>query len=258
VERAAQVLLIIAGLINSVIAIGLALDMSWAAGFWPWPDGRMTHLFWGSILAAIGIAVLWVGLRREWAALPAGALNLVVMMGGIAIFLFTFKPPDGTSYILYGIGAGIIAILNLCLFFWSPRPPISHSQQTPMLVRYSFTLFTVVLILVGGALILKTPNIMPWPLKPETSVLIGWIFVGDAFYFLYALLRPDWPAARAQLWSFLVYDLVLIVPFITFLGAVQPHLMVSLWIYIAVLVYSSALAIYFLFIHQDTRVWPAR
>lgn len=263
-ERAARGLLVIAGLFNFVVAAGLAFQMEWATSFWPLPDGRFTLLFWGAVLAAIGVAVLWVGLRREWAALPAGALNLLVMMGGISVFLFTFEPaPDQASVmppsvIPFAIGAGIIAVVNLCLFFWSPRPSTVSIQKTPMLVRFSFTLFAVVLLIVGAALALKTPNIMPWPLKPETSVMIGWIFIGDCFYFLYALLRPDWPSARAQLWSFLVYDLVLIVPFVAHIQTVPPHLRVSLILYIAVLVYSGLLAIYFLFIHQATRIWLVR
>jgi hypothetical protein len=133
------------------------------------------------------------------------------------------------------------------------RSPVRKEDPLPFMVKFSYALFILVLVVVGTALILKRPNTFPWPLKPETSVMIGLIFIGDAFYFLYGLLRPYWPYSRAQLWSFLVYDLVLIVPFLDHLGKVQPELRMSLVSYIAVLVYSALIAIYYLFIYPQRR-----
>ena len=67
----------------------------------------------------------------------------------------------------------------------------------------SFGLFTLILILAGGALIFRVPTIFPWPLNPDSSVLFGCIFLGDAFYFFYGLLVPRWSNACGQLLSFL-------------------------------------------------------
>jgi hypothetical protein len=153
------------------------------------------------------------------------------------------------------VGCGLFAVFNLWLFLWSRRLPVAETQPTPRLVSISYAAFAAVLILVGGALVLKTPNVFPWPLKPETSVVFGWIFIGDAFYFLHALLRRTWQSARAQLWSFLAYDLVLIGPFLAHLAVVKPELLTSLLVYMAVLVYSGGLAIYYLFINRATRAW---
>ena len=51
---------------------------------------------------------------------------------------------------------------------------------------------------------------------------------------------------------------MLIVPFIAHLSTVQPNLRPNLIIYIAVLVYSGSLAIYFLLLNPATRVWQPR
>jgi hypothetical protein len=67
-------------------------------------------------------------------------------------------------------------------------------------------------------------------------------------------LRPSWPFSRAQLWSFLAYDLVLIGPLVAHIRAVPPELLSNLLIYIAILVYSGGLAIYYLFLNRATRV----
>lgn len=138
---------------------------------------------------------------------------------------------------------------------WAHRLPARNPIPTPRLVSVSYGLFAAILVLIGVALILKTPNIMPWPLKPETSAVFGWIFLGDAFYFLYGLLRPSWQYARAQLWSFLAYDLVLNSSGLTLLRWARNGPMINLLVYLVVLVYSGGLAIY-LFVNERTRAWP--
>jgi hypothetical protein len=85
-------------------------------------------------------------------------------------------------------------------------------------------------------------------------VIFGCIFLGDAFYFLYGMFRPQWHNALGQLLSFLAYDLVLIIPFIGLLNTVKPERYVNLVVYLAVLLYSAGLAIYYLFINTQTRL----
>jgi hypothetical protein len=106
-------------------------------------------------------------------------------------------------------------------------------------------------------LIFKLP-IFPWAVKPDTSVLFGSIFVGDAFYFLYGLLYPRWHNALGQLLSFLAYDVVLIISFLQLFGNIKPEFIASLILYIVVLLYSGGLAIYYLFISPATRDWSAQ
>ena len=129
----------------------------------------------------------------------------------------------------------------------------------PAPVRYSFALFAVVLFLVGTALVLKRPNIFPWVLSTELSVLYGWIFLGAMCYFIYGFFVPKWANAKGQLLGFLAYDLVLIVPYLSHFSKVSDELRLSLIIYVAVIIYSGLLAIYYLFINPSTRLqWMSR
>jgi hypothetical protein len=256
VKRIIRVLLILGGFGLLFMAFGYATQMSWAINTWPWPDGRLSYLFVASIQAAIAAAMLRIGFSGEWPSIAAGALNLAVMMGGIAVFLYGYAGTVNLPrFIWLAVGAGLFALVSLYLFYRVLRQPIPAAwhRPTPRPVLVSYGIFTVTLVVVGLLLILRTPNIMPWPLKPETSVMIGWIFFGDAFYFLYAILRPQWAYARTQLWSFLAYDLVLIAPFVAHLTQVQPELRTSLILYLVVLLYSGSLAVYYLFIHPATR-----
>jgi len=124
----------------------------------------------------------------------------------------------------------------------------------PTLARASFAFFVIALIIAGGALVLKTPNILPWRVTPELGVMSGWFFLGAAAYFTYALLRPAWANTAGQLAGFLAYDLILIVPFLQRLPTIAPELQISLYIYIAVVVYSGLLALYYLFLNPATRI----
>jgi hypothetical protein len=146
----------------------------------------------------------------------------------------------------------LIAAASGIAFFWSRRIPLHDSRPTPLPVRVSFGIFAAALILTGGALVFRTP-VFPWELNPDSSVIFGCIFIGDAFYFLHAFFYPRWHNALGQLLSFLAYDLVLIGPFLALFRTVEPEHQVSLIVYVAVLLYSGGLAVYYLFIHPQTR-----
>lgn len=85
-----RILLVAAGIANLVLAVGYSFQMPWTVNTWPWPDGRLSYLFVGSILAAIAAVTLWIGVSGEWEPLAAGALNLIVMMGGPRRVLLPF------------------------------------------------------------------------------------------------------------------------------------------------------------------------
>jgi len=253
-QRVIRSVLVIGGILTLGLAVGYAWQMPWAINTWLWEDSRFSYIFVASMQAAIAAAMIWIGLSGELGIAAAGALNLVVMMGGMAVYLGQVARQPAREYLIYyAIGCGLFALFNVLLFFWSRRIPIRDPRPTPWPVRLSYGLFTAVLVVVGGALILQTPNIFPWPLKPESSVVFGWMFLGDAFYFLYALLYARWHAARAQLWSFLAYDLVLLGPFLLHFQTVKPELRNGLIVYTGVLVYSGLLAVYYLLLNRATR-----
>ncbi|MBN8655462.1 MAG: hypothetical protein J0M11_06975 [Anaerolineae bacterium] len=240
------------GLVFLLLAFGFIFRNPLALAIWPWEDGRYSYLFIGSILAAISAAALWIGWTGEFGALPAGALNVFVIALTTSIYFFQLASQGRESMILYGLLSLLSAVLSLIAFFWSVRIPLMDERPMPKLVRVSFGLFIASLFLAGGALVLKA-HIFPWALNPDSSVIFGCIFLGDAFYFLYGLFRPKWHNAKGQLLSFLAYDLVLIVPFIGLINDVSPEHLLGLVVYIAVLVYSGGLAVYYLLIHPQTR-----
>jgi hypothetical protein len=246
----------ILGVIFLIFAVGFYFQMSWATNIWPWQDGRLSYIFIASIMASIGMPILWIGWSGEWGAMAGGAINLGISYVGISVFLFQlYSQTQNDRLLAYSLGCGMLALVNLGILFWSLRYPIHDSRQLPRLVQISFVVFTIVLLLVGSALILRSPTIFPWPLSPDTSVMFGWIFLGAAFYFIYAILNPSWHNAQGQLLGFLAYDLVLLVPFVGHLSTVKPEHMLSLVIYMVVIAFSAALAIYYLFINKPTRQW---
>jgi hypothetical protein len=247
-------ILILVGCLSLLTALGFYLQLSWVTQIWPVQSGRLSNIFVSSIMAAIGAPIVWIGLSSETRAMAGGALNLLVANAGFAISTFPFYAQDDrTALLIFGIISIAMVLLCVGLFVFSHRRPFLDSRPIPLLVRASFAVFAVVLLVTATALILRRPNTFPWPLSAENSILYGWIFLGAMCYFLYALSFPVWGNAYGQLLGFLAYDLVLIFPFLAHFVAVKPEMRTSLVIYTAVVSYSGLLAIYHLFIHPSTR-----
>lgn len=248
-----RLLTFIGGLVILALAFGFIFRVPLVLRLWPWEDGRYSYLFIGSILAAASVAALWIGWTGELGVLPAGSLNIFVIALTTSIYFFSRVPLGRSEMIGFGIASLLMTLASAAAFLWSSRLPFTDPRPTPRLVRVSFGIFIVSLLLAAGALILRLP-VFPWELHPDSSVVFGCIFLGDAFYFIHGLYRPRWRNAFGQLLSFLAYDLVLIVPFVMLFDTVKPGHTVNLIVYTAVLFYSGGLAIYYLFIHPPTRV----
>ena len=252
-----RTLTLIGGLVIFLLAFGFIFRVPLMLGIWPWQDGRYSYLFIGSILAAVSAAALWIGWTGELAALPAGSLNVFVIAFTTSIYFFKLVSQGRTGILIVAIASLLAALTSGVAFFWSRRLPLTDVRPTPMPIRISFGIFIATLIFAGGALILHQP-IFPWDLNPDSSVVFGCIFLGDAFYFLYGLYRPHWGNACGQLLSFLAYDVVLMVPFVLLFNTVKSDRIFGLIVYIAVLVYSGGLAVYYLLIDPQTRFGSAK
>jgi hypothetical protein len=247
-----RIVTFIGGLVILLFAFGFIYRLPFATSIWPWEDGRYSYLFVGSILAAVSAAALWIGWTGEFGALPAGSLNVFVIALTTSIYFFKLAAQGRTDMALFGaLGLASVAA-SLAAFFWSLRIPLKETRPIPKPVKVSFWTFIASLFAAGGALILQAP-IFPWKLNPDSSVVFGCIFLGDAFYFLYGMFRPNWHNALGQLLSFLAYDLVLILPFVGLISTVEPERFINLMVYTAVLIYSAGLAVYYLFIDPQTR-----
>lgn len=246
--------LVIVGVALIGLSMGFFSAQPWAVQIWPWPDRSLSYAFVAAMQAAIAAAVLWIAVTGELGVIAAGALNLMVMMSGLALYLVRYALTiDLWPFLTYAAACTLFALANFLLFLWARRIPLRDPRPLPSLIRISYVIFILALTSVGVALVLQLPNIMPWPVEGPTSVVLGWMFLGDAFYFLYALFQPRWHGACAQLWSFLAYDLVLIGPFLLRFPGVELQFRNSLIVYTLILLYSGILAIYYLLINRTTR-----
>lgn len=243
-----------------ILTFGFLTRQPWAEVLWPWPIYRMSTIFIASITAAIGVPIFWLGVSGERAAIAPGALNLGVMFMGMAAFTLSLYLQDISRQpmLVFAIISFVLGGISVGLFFWCRKTPFKDNRRIPMPVLISFGIFAIVLILVGGALVLKRSYIFPWPLWSELSVMYGWIFLGASCYFLYTFIRPKWGNACGQLLGFLAYDLILIVPYLAHFKTVQPEMLLSLVIYTSVIIYSGLLAGYYLFIHRETRFFSPK
>jgi len=250
--RLVKYVILLGGLVFLVLAFGFIFQLPLAIRLWPWPDGKLSYLFIGSILAAVSVAAMWIAWIGELGALPAGSLNILVIALGCTIYFFQLSAerPELGSFAWMSV---VFALLSGTAFLWSRTISLHASLPTPTFVRICFGIFVASLLFAGTALILRLP-VFPWKLNPDSSVIFGCIFIGDTFYFLHGLFKPQWNNAAGQLLSFLAYDLVLIGPFLGLFKTVQPAFRSSLIAYVLVLLFSSAVAIYYLFINSQTRI----
>jgi hypothetical protein len=260
VNRTIRLIMLIAAVGQIIVAIGFFAQMSWTTVFWPfdYPES-LSFIFMASIAGAAAASQLWCLYTREDAGFAGIGLDYVAIFGPlVALCYYKYSRIPDKDYLVV-IVAGIAGVIfGLVLFFWARRFSFHQTQPTPRPVRIAFGIFVVALFLLGTSLVLKTDNIMPWKLDDDASILYGWFFIGAALYFIYALLRPVWGNAGGQLSGFLVYDLVLIIPFLLHFQTVKPALTINLIIYILVLVGSGALAFYYLFINPATRLTRGR
>lgn len=244
-------------LVQAGLAVAFFVQAPFALKLWPFEGTTpLTFIFISSIYAAAAASTFWATASGNYGALAGIGLDYLVMLTPVSFLLFQMAASSTNSMvIIFGIVFLLGALMGLALMLWSMRIPFVKNIPLPTPVRISFIIFILALLIVSISLILKVPNIIPWAITPQLSVVIGWMFFGAMAYFIYALMRPNWLNAAGQLAGFLAYDLVLIVPFLTRLPTVAPERRLGLIIYTVVVIYSGALAVYYLFINQSTRVW---
>jgi hypothetical protein len=257
--RAVRFALYLVGVVQSLLAVALFLQLPVAVGLWPYPGTTpLTFIFVASILAAAAASTLWVAVSGNFGALAGIGIDYIAVLTPLSIFSFVLGASGGSAGMTgLAIMCAIGAIFGVGLFAWGIRIPIDTTVRMPGLVRWSFVGFILALLVVSTRLLLRVPNAIPWQITPDLSVVIGVMFLGAITYFAYALLRPSWLNSAGQLIGFLAYDVVLIVPFLMRLPAVAPQFKVGLFIYTAVVIYSGLLAAYYLFVARTTRLWGA-
>lgn len=237
--------------------IGFTARLPAVTSLWPWPDGRLSYIFIGSIAGAFAVGALWTwwsGSYRAAIASLCGFIVISVLLVLTFAWTATSEPPfpswpHAAAFAVMGLASA--AVLALC----SREPPETGTLMP--LVRWSCVVFALTLFCAGIALVLRYPLVFPWPLSPQSSVAFGCLFIGlSVVYALTALWSSPGSGVIAML-GFLVYDIVLLPPFLMHFGMVAPERMPSLVIYTAVLVYSALLALYLLVSERRLVLRPA-
>jgi len=255
VHRIRRSLLILIGVVQTVFAVALLLRLPFATRLWPFPGTTpLTLMLVASFFAAAAASTLWAVATENYAAFGGIALDYVAIFGPLAVFSWRLSAlAGGASFTVFAVASTLGALFGLALLLWSLRRLFEGDLLMPGPVRGSFVVFVVVLVGVAALLIAGVPNVIPWRITPELSVVMGWMFLGAATYFAYGLSRPLWVNAAGQLAGFLAYDLVLILPLVTRLSSVAPEHRIGLIVYTVVVAYSGLLAVYYLFVHPPTR-----
>lgn len=258
--KAVRYLLFFVSAVQFFFAVAFVFLWPLAINLWPFPGTTpLTFIFIASIFAAAAAPTLWVAATENYGALAGIGLDYLTILAPVAVLSFQLGSSLGEPQITaFGIACVFGVLFGLGLFLWSVRIPIDPMPAMPGPVRWSFVIFIIALVIVSVRLIPKTPNVIPWAITPELSVVIGWMFIGAATYFAYGLLRPSWLNSAGQLIGFLAYDLVLIVPFLNRLPTTPPEHRLGLIVYTVVVIYSGLLAIYYLFLHKPTRLGARR
>ncbi len=243
------------GLLCAVLAVGYFLQLPWALATWPWQDGRLSNIFVSSVLAAVAAAMLWIGISAHFAGAAGGFLHMATMLGGAALVFYPLGQERVDSRLTtYALACAAAAAGCIVAFAWARRQPVQDKRHLSTALRVWCVLYILIVIPAGIALIRIAPGIMPWPLKPESSMVYGWIFVAAAWSFVYPLLQPQVEHIRVGLFGFLAYDAVLIVPFARHFATVRPELHTTLLLYVIALSVSMAVSLYYLFVDRDTRI----
>ena len=252
--RSVRLVLLIVGILQLILAAGFFFQQSWATSLWPVPDTRLSYAFIAAILAGGAAPLIWIALSERFGGLAGYGLSFGIMYAGMALAaLLFYLQSQQRALFWFGLFLGFVAVLCATLFLRT-RNNMQDSQPTPRIVRLAFLLEVLVLAGAGLLLLLKVPNTLPWNLSPESSVLYGWVFLGLAIYYLYAVLKPQWIHALGPLLGFLVYDLVLFSPLFARFGSLQPEHVRGQAAASVIIIFSAALGVYYLFINPATRL----
>jgi hypothetical protein len=240
------------------LAVGFLMQTTWAVNLWPYlgyyDDPNLLYDFLAAVSAGIGAGALWIAFSGDLSAAVGAGIDLLLTCSGAAIFLQRSYQQDGDPFKRSAaVVFAVLALLMLVTAAATLRFPVRDTRTLPVPIRLALMPVGAALVIGGILMLLGTPDVYPWDLTPETAALYGWIYLGASCYVAYALIRPAWLNARGLLAGFLVYDLVLLPPFVAQVGLIDPARRPSLLLYIAVLIVSAALACYYLFINSTTR-----
>ena len=242
------------GVFFAALAAGFAFQVPWITALWRWLEGPLANGYFAAVLASFAAGSVLLARSGEWRAATGGTAALIITCLGFAAHVaarYALGRDDGL--LVHAAVLAVIAVLAMGTLISSLQSGALDMRPVPRALGYFFLAFAVLVLACGIALLVGAPAIMPWELAAQSTLLIGWIFIGLAAEYAYVALRGKWPDARVLLVGFLVYGAVFTVPLLQHFGAVEPDYLFSLIANLAVLVLSAPLAIFYLTIAKAMR-----
>ena len=92
----------------------------------------------------------------KWGAIGAGAVTVLVMCGGRAIYL-ALQMSHRTGLLPFTATFAVLAMVGAVVLLWGRRLPIRDGREMPRFVKISFGVFIVVAVVSGVALVVVLP-----------------------------------------------------------------------------------------------------
>ncbi len=256
IEHVLRIVLFVAGAAFTILGLGYSLRMDWAVRSHLWTDGPMTISWYGSMLLSFGPQLVWLGIVREWGILPGFAAGSIVMfLGGASAVMSVASRESSARLWIVGALLAALGLGSVWMWSWSRGQRVRDPRTTPVVLRWYSAICVVPLLVASAGLLARHPHVFPWPLNPDSSTLMGWMFLGTGVSFAFAVVQRPWQYVRTLLMGFLVYDAVLIPYYLGHYARVQPAHELSLGIFMVVLGSSALLSIWYLFFDRATRHW---
>ena len=176
-DRVFRSVYFIVAIAQTLLGLGFALQITFITQIWPLPNtSPLSLIFIGSIFMAAAASTLWCLFFGENGSLAGVNLDYIAIFVPVMIYFFMIANGNAVMIIVPVLGV----LFGAVGLWWSLRFPIKDRRPQPMAARVAFSVFLVALIIVGTALVLQTPNILPWKVSPEGSTVYGWMFLGAA------------------------------------------------------------------------------
>ena len=236
------------------LAFGFAFQVTWITALWRWLEAPIAGGYFAAVLASFAAGSFLIAWSGEWRAAAGGAGAVILTCLGFAAHTgVRYAQGEGGDLLIHAAVLIVIAALAATTLFSSLKSAVPDKRPVPRALRFFFCGFALLVLVCGIAVLFGTPGILPWNLSEQTSMLIGWIFVGLSAEYAYVALRGGWSDARVLLVGFIVYAAAFSVPLVGHVGAVDPDYVSSLIANIGVLALSAPLAVHYLLIEHVQR-----
>ncbi len=160
--------LAVVGVLSLVEAVGLSMHLWPFTAIWPLGDASQIDLYLGAYMAAIGASLLCIGISGALKAAVAGAIDLMVTYSGLATSLFVLSRRSADPHLTAAaLVCAVAAVASAGLALWFRRFSTWDLRRLNRPAYVSFVAFVLLLTLVGGAVLLRMPNVFSHAFEPS-------------------------------------------------------------------------------------------